>query len=223
MSGESDIERLRLALGESGRFVYRHLTALVGVSIAWFVASIPLVTLGPATVGAYAAIRSLRETGHIDRGGVVRRVRATGIHAFLLSLLPVVPASAAALYAVDYLGTGSTASAALTVVCTYVALYGVLILVPAFVALSGGATVFEALRGGYAQTTGHPTLMLTTVLLTGAIVVATAALTIAFVVLFPTLAFSLHHFLFGTEWDRPANERRSADQTDRSHRFPTEI
>lgn len=221
-SDEPDIERFRTALSETGRFVYRHITALVGVSVVWFLASVPLVTVGPVTLGAYAAIRSLRESGRIDRGVLVERLRTNGVHATLLSALPLIPALAAGLYADSYLGSRSTASAALAVVCAYAALYAVLLLVPTFVSLSGGTEVVEALREGQKQLTGHPTLALTTGLLTVAILVVTAASTVGFVLLFPALAFTLHLFLFGFDPEAAEKERETADRVRRLNRFPTD-
>ena len=218
---DGDLDRLRAALTGTGPFVYRHLTALVGVSVSWFVASLPLVTIGPATVGAYAAIRSLRASGRIDYAVVVGRLRTAGVHAFLLSALPVVPALAAVLYAAEHLESGSATSVALAVVCAYVALYAVLTLIPAFVALSGGSTVAGALRFGRAQTTGHPTLALATALLTLAVLAATAVLTIGFVALFPALAFSLHLFLFDQAEAEDDAESTDADRL-YSNRFLTD-
>ncbi|WP_254546712.1 hypothetical protein [Halomarina pelagica] len=223
MTGDSDLARLRSALSETGRFVYRHAAALVGVSVAWFVASLPLVTIGPATLGAYAAIRSLRETGRVDRGTVAERLRANGVHALLLGALPIVPALAAGLYAGDYLASGTALSAALTVACAYAALYAVLVLVPAFVSLSDGATVVEALRFGRTQVTGHPTLALTTALLTLTVLVATVALTVGFVLLFPAVAFSLHLFLFDFDREDAGDERGTAGIVRHSNRLPTEL
>ncbi|GAA0237796.1 hypothetical protein ACFFQF_28005 [Haladaptatus pallidirubidus] len=219
----SDVERLRTALSETGRFVYRHITALVGVSIAWFVASIPLVTIAPATLGAYAAIRSLRESGRIDRAVVLERVRTNGIHATLLSMLPLLLALAAGLYANAYLESRTTASAALAVVCAYATLYAVLVLVPAFVSLSDGTPLLEALGFGRTQVTGHPTLALTTGLLTFVVFVSTAALTVGFALLFPALAFSLHLYLFDDGREDNENDRETTDRIHHPNRFLTEI
>ncbi|WP_266082283.1 hypothetical protein [Haladaptatus caseinilyticus] len=218
----ADDERLRTALTKTGRFVYRHLTALVGISIVWFVASIPLVTVGPATLGAYTAIRSLRQFECIDRGVVVERVRTNGIHATLLSALPILPALGAGLYATAALDSGTTATV-LSVVCAYAALYAVLVLVPAFVSLSDGASVSAALHFGRTQVTGHPTLVLTTGLLTFVVFVATAALTVGFALLFPAVAFSLHQFVFDAEREDGRADHEATDRLRNSNGFSTEI
>lgn len=221
-SAESDIERLQLGLSETGQFVYRHITTLVGVSSAWFFASAPLITIGPTTLGAYVAIQSLHENGQVDHGVLAERLRTNGIHAMLLGALPILPALASGLYVDAYLGSGSTVSAVLAIVCAYATLYVVLLLIPAFVSLSGGAGVVEALRTGRKQLTGHPTLSLTIGILTAVTLVVTAVFTVGFVILFPALAFSLHLFLFGFDGEETRNERKTMDRTRRLNQFPTE-
>ena len=171
------------------RFVYEHSARLVVVSVAWFVASLPLVTIGPATLGAYAAIRSLRETGRIDRGRVAGVLRTNGVHAALLAFLPVVFATPAALS----LRGGVTLAgfeSILAVGGLYVAGYLVVALMPTFVAMADGEAPGPALKGAYIWTASKPAAALSLGLVTAVVFVVTALLTIGFVLLFPAVAFS---------------------------------
>lgn len=173
------------------RFVYRHSVTLVAVSIAWFVASLPLVTIGPATLGAYAAIQSLRDTGRLDRGYVVRILRTNGVHAALLSFLPVVFAAPAGLS----LRGGATLAGfepIVAVVGLYVAGYLVIALIPTFVAMANGASPSPALKQAYVWTATHPTAALSLAIVTAVVFAVTALLTIGFALLFPAVAFSYH-------------------------------
>lgn len=173
------------------RFVYEHSATLVAISVAWFVASLPLVTIGPATLGAYAAIRSLRETGRLDRGHVASILRTNGIHAALLSFLPMVFATPAALS----LRGGATPTgfeSVLAVAGLYVAGYLGVALMPTFVAMADGETPIAALKRAYVWTATDPTAALSLAFVTAIVFALTALLTIGFVLLFPAVAFSYH-------------------------------
>lgn len=172
------------------RFVYRHSTMLVGVSVAWFLVSLPLVTIGPATLGAYAAIRSLRETERLDRAYVLRVLRSNGVHAALLSFLPLVFVATATLYlrGTSLGGVGNVVA----VIGLYVGGYLGVALIPTFVAMAGGDPPITALKQGYVWVATQPASTLVLAIVTGVLFVGTALLTIGFVVLFPALAFSYH-------------------------------
>lgn len=173
------------------RFVYQHSATLVAVGVAWFVASIPLVTIGPATLGAYAAIRSLRETGRLDRGYVASAVRTNGIHAALLSFLPMVfaiPAGLSLRGGTMFVGVDSI----IAVVGLYIAGYLVVTLIPAFIAMADGDAPATALKRAYVWTATDPTAALSLALVTAVIFVVTALLTVGFVLLFAGVTFSYH-------------------------------
>lgn len=172
------------------RFVYQHSTTLVALSVAWFIASLPIVTVGPATLGAYAAIRSLRETDHIDRAYVARALRANGLHAALLSFVPLVFVSAATLYLQG--GTLGGVGNVAAVVGLYVGGYLGVALIPTFVAMADAEPPTAALKHGYVWVASQPASTLVLALVTGFLFVVTALLTIGFVLLFPALAFSYH-------------------------------
>ncbi len=177
------------ALKRTIHFVYQHSTSLVICSLCWALASIPLVTIGPATVGLYAAVLSLRETGQIDRSRVRHAVRTNGVHAGLLSLLPPMFLAIGILY-------GLTASGTLAMVVAVVGLYfGVytgLTLIPTFIAMAREEPPGVALRQGYLWGATHPTYLIHLAVVTLIVFVATAALTIGFMLLFAGIAAAYH-------------------------------
>lgn len=185
------------------QFVYRYSATLVAVSVAWFVASLPVVTVGPATLGAYAAIRSLRETGRIDRAYVVRALRANGLHAALLSVLPLVFVGTAMLYLRG--GAFGGVGTAVAVVGLYVGGYLGVALVPTFVAMADAEPPTTALKQGYVWVASRPASTIVLALVTGLLFVVTAFLTIGFVLLFPALTFSYHVETLAGELDTGAS------------------
>lgn len=187
-----DVDALRRALTTSVRFAYRNAFALVGVSVAWSIGALPLVTVGPATLGAYAAIASLAESGSIDYGRVRTRVRQRFVHAMLLGWLPGLFGFVSVAYFGQYATTRSWFAGGLSVVSAYAAAYAVLVLIPAFVEMSRGRAPVESLKVGRRWVTGHPTLAVTTGLVTLGLFVGTALLTVGFVLLFPATAFTFH-------------------------------
>ncbi|WP_435159086.1 hypothetical protein [Haladaptatus sp. DFWS20] len=173
------------------RFVYQHSTTLIIMSIVWFFVSLPVITLGPATLGAYSVVRSLRETGTIDRTRTVAVVRTNGIHAMLLALVPLVFVATAALY----LRTGTplgTLSMVVAAVCMYAGGYLGIALIPAFIAMADGESPLAATKRGYMWVASQPVSTVSLAVVTAILFVATALLTIGFVLLFPALAFSYH-------------------------------
>jgi len=197
--GKGDTERVS-AHKQTMRFVYEHSVTLVAVSVAWFVASLPLVTIGPATLGAYAAIRSLRETGSLDRRRVAGVLRRNGVHAVLLSFLPVTFFVAAGLYLRS--GTPRTGfETVIAVVGVYVGAYLVVALIPTFITMASGEPPTVALRRAYVWTATKPTAALSLVLVTAIVFAVTALLTIGFVLLFPAVAFSYHVEYLADDFD----------------------
>ncbi|MDS0280682.1 hypothetical protein [Haloarcula onubensis] len=198
-SGEGDTGRAP-AHKRTLRFVYEHSVTLVAVSVAWFVASLPLVTVGPATLGAYAAVRSLREAGALDRRRVAGVLRRNGVHAALLSFLPVTFFAAAGLYLRG--GTPNSGfEIVIAVVGVYVGAYLVVALVPTFVAMAAGDPPAAALKRAYVWTASKPTAALSLALVTAVIFAVTALLTIGFVLLFPAVAFSYHVEYLADDFD----------------------
>jgi hypothetical protein len=173
------------------RFVYRYSTALVPASVVWALCCLPLVTAGPASVGLYATVRSLRETGRVDRDYVRRTVRATLVPAALLGFAPVAFVGIATLYVLSGLSTGLVGMA-LTAGALYAGLYLGVLLIPTFVGMAAGRAPKAALRDAYLWVAGEPTAGLHLLLVTLVVFVATLALTIGFVLLFGAVAASYH-------------------------------
>ena len=143
-----EIDPLYASLRSTAGFAWRHLDAVVVVSVAWLLCSLPVVTAGPATLGGYRAIVSLRENGSIDRRAVSTTVRERFVHAVALGLFPVVLAAIALIYGLTFLETGAVTAAVLTVVTAVVTGYGWLVSVAAFAALADGEGPVVALQRG---------------------------------------------------------------------------
>jgi hypothetical protein len=173
------------------KFVYRYSTALVAASVLWVLCSLPLVTVGPASLGVYSVVLSLRETGRVDRGRVVDTVRENLVPATLLGFLPVTFVGVAALYVVSGLTTGVVGTA-LTAVALYMGLYVGVLLIPTFVSMAAGVDPRTAVRESYLWLAGAPVTGLQLLLVTAVLLVATAGLSIGFVMLFAGLAGAYH-------------------------------
>ncbi|QFU84780.1 hypothetical protein [Natronorubrum aibiense] len=171
------------------RFVYQNSSSLVVCSICWMLASIPIVTVGPATVGLYAAVTSLRESGRIDRSRVRHAVKTNGVHAGLLGVLPLVFLAVGILY-------GLTASGPLAlgiaVVGLYAGAYTGLTLIPTFIAMARGEPPATALKQGYLWGATNPTYLVHLAVVTLVVFTVTAALTVGFVLLFAGIAAAYH-------------------------------
>lgn len=195
--GDSDdtevgIEAVHGAFSATFGFLVGNAPWVVGVSLAWVLASLPLVTVGPATLGAYAAIASLREDGSVDVGAVRETVRTHGVDAVLLGGVVVLMAGVSVLYLAEFVRTESPVAGVLGVVGLYVTVHLVLVLVPTFVGLAAGVPLSEAVRTGYRWTIGHSVAALSTLLLTGLLLALSLLLTVAFVLVFPAAAVWFH-------------------------------
>lgn len=173
------------------KFVYRHSTTLVPASVVWALLSIPLVTAGPASVGLYATVISLRETGRVDRARVVETVRSNLIPAALFGFVPVLFLGIASLYVLSGLSNG-LAGMALTAGALYAGLYLGVLMIPTFVTMAAGRPPKAALRDAYLWIAGNPTTGLQLLLVTVVVFVATLGLTIGFVLLFGAIAAAYH-------------------------------
>lgn len=201
----TDREAFQDALVTVPRFVYGNGLRLTMLSVAWVIASLPLVTVGPATLAVYTAVGDLRsDRNRIDRERIARILGQNGIASALFSGVPVVFAGIAVLYGATALSEGSLLGEVVALVAAYVALYVLLALVPTFVALSTGTEPVESFRYGVGWLRDHPTPALTTGLLTVVLLAVSVLLTIAFVLLFAGVAASLHVAVVETVDDRTA-------------------
>jgi hypothetical protein len=191
---EVDTRTVYRSLFAATRFFYENGPRLVVVSVLWFVCSLPVVTVGPATLAAYAAIASLRdpEVHTLDRAHVAATLRRHGVSAALLSGVPLAFAVVAALYVERYLAARSTVALVLGVVTAYAALYAALLLVPTFAGLATGDDVAPALRTAVRWTGRNALAAVMMGMGTVLLFVVTGLLTVAFVVVFAGVTFSFH-------------------------------
>lgn len=192
MSTDPDPASVRAAFWAAFAFVYRKALAVAAVSLAWTVASLPLVTVGPATLGAYAAIRSLREDGEVDTGAVLRTVRRQGLNAALLGGAVVLVGATSLLYLGQYVRTSSTVTGALGVTGLYVAIHLALVLMPTFVGLARGVSMLDALKTSYRWSVERPAAAVSTLAFTALLLVVSLVLTVALVLVFPAVAAWFH-------------------------------
>ncbi|WP_254547098.1 hypothetical protein [Halomarina pelagica] len=193
MSEITDRRRFRHAVARTPRFVYGNGLRLVVLSLAWFVCSLPLLTIGPATLAVYVALRGLRsDRNAIDTGEIRSVLRRNGIPSVLCAGVPVAFGVVAGVYGVRSLQTGTLVGEIIALVAGYVAIYAVLALIPTFVAMASGTEAVAALRYGVGWLATHPTAALATGLLTVIVLASTLLLTVAFPLLFAAISFSLH-------------------------------
>lgn len=184
----------------TAEFVWAHLVPVVGISVCWFLAALPVVTVGPATVGAYRAVLSLRETGSVDRDAILETVRRQFVHATLLGLLPLVLLAIAATYASAYLQTGALRAGLLGLAALYAAGYAWLVGVPTLVGLAEGESPTAALRDGYLWTARHGVGAVALGVVTAALFAVASLLTVAVALLFAGVAAAFHvEFVAGVD------------------------
>ncbi|MFC6976011.1 hypothetical protein ACFQL1_17045 [Halomicroarcula sp. GCM10025709] len=215
MTAVTDQAAFRTAFAGVPGFVYRNWLTLTLLSVLWFVASVPLVTIGPATLGMYAAIQDLRsDQNRIDRARVFTVLRERGIASLLFSGLPVVFAVVAGTYGLTAIQQQSLLGEAIALLAAYIALYLALALIPTYVALARGADPVDAFRYGIGWLVSHPTPALSMGLLSVLLLLLTALLTVGFVLLFAGFAFSLQVAVVETvdskTADSPVQERFAA-------------
>ncbi|WP_435102274.1 hypothetical protein [Halarchaeum sp. P4] len=176
----------------AARFFYENGPRFIAVSALWFVCSLPVITIGPATLGAYAAIASLREQYSFDRGHVVTTLKRHGVSSVLLAALPVVFLTLSVLYTRQYFVSSSAFTLALGVVTAYAAAYTWLLSIPTFVGLATGNDLESSVRQAV-RWTGQNALSATMMGL-GTVLIAVVAglMTIGFVLVFGGIAFAFH-------------------------------
>ncbi|WP_254279737.1 DUF624 domain-containing protein [Haloarcula marina] len=208
----TDQAAFRRAVADVPGFVYHNGLRLALLSLLWTLASLPLVTIGPATLAVYVAIRDLRsDRNRIDRGHIWSVLRQNGVASALFSGVPVAFGAVAVTYGVTALRTGSLAGEVVALVAAYVALYVALALVPTYVELARGSDPVAAFRYGVGWLARHPTPALATGLLSLVVLAVTAVLTVAFVLLFAGVAFTLQVAVVETVDDRPPEPATTAD------------
>lgn len=203
---ESGVIAVHRALRDAVGTVYRNPVATVTVSLGWLVASLPLVTVGPATLGAYAAVRSVVATGELDRSAVTETVTAHWLDAVLFSGLLGISLSTAVLYLSRYAATGAGRAGLLGVVSLYLLYHVGVVVAMSLVSLAGGTDVASAVSAGYTWSVRRPLATVLVGVVTGALFVVCALLTVALPLVFPALAAAFHTELAAS----PGSDRADA-------------
>jgi len=177
------------------RFSYHNIVSLVGISLAWVLVSLPVVTVGPATIGAYRAIIALDETGSVDLAAVSSTVRTNLVPSLLLGILPFVLGGTSLLYVTTLGGGGSFWSLAVAVLALYATLYLSVLLIPTFGEMARGREMTQALRESYVWAAQSPTTVVRLTIVTAVVFVISVALTIAVVAIFPGFIMTYQLFL----------------------------
>ncbi|NGM67774.1 hypothetical protein G6M89_01910 [Natronolimnobius sp. AArcel1] len=209
-------------LERTTRFVWNHLLSIIAISFAWFLAAIPLVTIGPATVGAYRAVLSLRddETVGIDREAVLETVREQFLHATLLAFVPFALFVVAVNYGLAYLASASVSAGLLALGCAYASLYAGLVAMPTLLGLATGKSAPAAVVDGYRWTAHHAVGAVAVAVVTTVLFVVSSLLTVAVALLFAGIACTLHiEFVAGVgdfdlETDRVEHDEHSSEPVD---------
>lgn len=190
---------------------YRHSTTLVLISIAWVVGAVPIVTIGPATVGAYTAVLSVLQDGEIDWKRVYTTTRRTVVFAVSWTVLVAALVAGSGLYLHRFLVTGGAIAGALTVVGLYATLFVAIVTIATLVAVADGIPPQTALKRGYVWTVRHPTLSLTAVVLSAVLLAVSLLFTVAFVLLFAGVVGTFHVQLVleDVDSDRSVGDDRS--------------
>lgn len=194
-----DVRVIYNALRSSGRTFYELGPRFVLVSVVWFFCSLPLVTVGPATLGAYVAIDSLRRTHQFEFGELRRVLRTYFLPATLLTGVPLSFVLIASLYARSFVSTGSELSLLLVVITIYLAAYSSFVLIPTFIEIATGSDLETALRHGLWWTLQSPLSAVLVATITALCIIVTAGLTVAFVLVFAGFTFLFHLNIFAKQ------------------------
>lgn len=173
-------------------FVYRHTGSVVAISVAWLLASLPLFTVGPATLGAYAAIRSLRDEDTVDVRNVLSTVRRHALNVVLLGGIPILVGATSLLYLATFVSSGETVAGVLGVTGLYVTLHFAMVLIPTFVGLTRGHSLSTSIKTSYRWTIDRPSAALWMLVTTGLLLIASLVLMVTFPLVFPAIAAWFH-------------------------------
>lgn len=207
---------LGVSLRSAVSFAWEELPIVVLVSVCWLLASLPLVTVGLATLGAYATVLAKRAAyrGEIPdtRQAVVRAVLKTlrrgAVPATILGTVPLMFASITVIYAVEYLRTGSVIFGALALGAFIVGSQVCLIVIPGLLYLATGRESTPAIRAGYTWSISNPRRSVGTGVLTALLGAMLLPLTVAFPLLFGGIAATFHAEVVLPGW------RQTKDQKD---------
>ncbi|RDZ39945.1 hypothetical protein C5B91_17170 [Haloferax sp. Atlit-10N] len=201
------------ALVAAVRTVFHHPVQMVAISVGWVLASIPLVTLGPATLGVYSAVASVREQGHIDRDAVRATLSNYWLDALLFSGLMVAFPALAVFYLGRFAASGSALAGVLGMVGFYLAYHAWVVFALAFVALAQGDDAFDAVTDGYRWSVERPVATVLVGVVTATLLVVCSVLTVALPLVFPALVAAFHTELAAQTRAQKEDAADAADST----------
>ncbi|QIB78020.1 hypothetical protein G3A49_07650 [Haloferax volcanii] len=202
------------ALVAAVRTVFHHPVRMVAISVAWVLASVPLVTIGPATLGVYGAVASVREHGHVDRDAVRETLSDHWLDALLFSGLLVAFPALAVFYLGRFSASGSAFAGVLGMVGFYLAYHAWVVFALGFVALAQGDDAFDAVTDGYRWSVERPVATVLVGVVTATLFVVCLVLTVALPLVFPALAAAFHTELAAQTRDREEDAADAADTAD---------
>lgn len=205
-TNSSDVGVFRDSVRAATRFAYRNSLALILISVAWFLAALPILTLGPATLCAYRAVIELREHDRLEVRPILGMVRTQFVHAFLFGLAPLAFWGIALFYAIQYALLSETPALLLFLAAFYIGTYLAILAVPVLIGLAHGLHVLDAISFGRAWVSDHVTLALLVALGTLVITMVCVILSIAFPMLFAGLAACFHVELLDDAYETWATE-----------------
>lgn len=207
MSGthNPELDPLFRALKRTGTFVWDNLVSMIGISICWFLAVLPVVTIGPATVGAYRAVLSLKDRDTVDRAAVFDTVRSQFAHATLLALIPLVFAAITVGYVSAYVSTGAVTTGLVALVAAYATIYAGIVAVPTLIGVANGENPADAVIGGYLWTAEHAMAAVALGVVTAILFVVASLLTVAVALIFAGFVFAFHIEFVDSLSEHPAS------------------
>lgn len=205
--------RYRRSLRRTAGFVYRHSTWLVVISVCWVIASLPVVTSGIATLGAFSAIRSLQNDDRPQWDPVNESLRRYGFNVTVMSFVPMLLAVMTVLYGVQYVETGGIQYLLLSISGVYLVTFLLLVSLTTVARLSDGDGFVEAVSAGYGWVVRNPMLSAASALTMAGIVLVGVVSVVGLVIIVPAVVFSLH--LEVTDGPTPSvrDDSRTADVT----------
>lgn len=192
----TDSSRVYHSVKDTARFVYTHSISLVGVSLLWFIGSLPVLTVGISTLGAYSALLSLRDSGSIERNTVYSSLKSHWVNVTLFSWVVIIIASTTALYFYRYVVNGGMLYAIFCILGIYLLIFTIVMGLTSFIFLEQNHRFSDAIRNSYLLLIANPLFSVSCLLLGAGVLVIGVISIVGLVVIIPGLLFSFHIIAF---------------------------
>lgn len=189
---EEDERSFRRSLRDALGFAYRHSLVLAITSICWVVSSLPIITCGISTLGAYATIRSLHLHEKVEKDEIVKTIRQHGVNASLLIYIPIIIGFATSAYFHTYVRTDSLQYLVIAIVGTYLFIFLSLVVLTTFAILSQDRSFIDSLSTSYTWIVTNPAHSTTLIFVYVGVLLLGVVSVIGLVVIVPALVFTLH-------------------------------